>query len=195
MNMRDLFLSSAYVLCIHCYPFLWIVLFCLRLMSCVSIVTRFSELSFFVFALCLVYPMLPVSLNWPFLFSSYVLCIHCFPFLWIVLFCLRLMSCVSNVTRFSELSFFVFVLCLVYPLLPVSLNCPFLSSSYVLCIHCFPFLWIVLFCLRLMSCVSIVTRFSELSFFVFVLCLVYPLLPVSLNCPCLIAPNVYLHLN
>jgi hypothetical protein len=162
------------------YPFLWIVLFCFRLMSCVSIVSRFSELSFFVFVLCLVYPMLPVSLICPFclrimscvsivtrfselsfLSSSYVLCIQCYPFLWIDLFCLRLMSCVSIVARFSELSFFVFVLCLVYPLLPVSLNCPFLFSSYVLCIHCFPFLWIVLFCLRLMSCVSFVFRFLK----------------------------------
>ena len=84
MNMRDLFLSSAYVLCIHCYPFLWIVLSCLRLMSCVSNVTRFSELTFFVFALCLVYPLFPVSLNCPFLSSSYVLCIQCYQYFWIV---------------------------------------------------------------------------------------------------------------
>jgi hypothetical protein len=38
---------------------------------------------------------------------------------WIV--CLRLMSCVPNVASFSGL--FVFTLCLVYPMLPVSLDC------------------------------------------------------------------------
>jgi hypothetical protein len=70
------------------------------------------------------------------------------------------------------LCLFVFVLCLVYPMLPVSLNClrpvscvpnaasvSRLSSSCVLCTQCWQCLWIV-----------------------FVLCLVYPMLPVSLDC-------------
>jgi hypothetical protein len=92
--------------------------------------------------------MLPVSLDC--LSSSYVLCTHCCQFLWIV--CLRLMSCVPNVASFSGL--FVFVLCLVYPMLPVSLDC--LSSSYVLCTQGCQFLWIG--CLRLMSCVPNVDR-------------------------------------
>jgi hypothetical protein len=130
-------------------------------------VASFSGL--FVFALCLVYPMLPVSLDC--LSSPYVLCTQCCRFLWIV--CLRLMSCVPNVTNFSGL--LVFVLCLVYPMLPVSLDC--LSSPYVLCTKCCQFLWIV--CLRLMSCVPNVASFSGL--FVFALCLVYPMLPVSLD--------------
>jgi hypothetical protein len=83
------------------------------------------------------------------------------------------MSCVPNVASFSGL--FVFVLCLVYPMLPVSLDC--LSSSYVLCTQGCQFLWIV--CLRLMSCVPNVAGFSGL--FVFALCLVYPMLPFSLE--------------
>jgi hypothetical protein len=49
-----------------------------------------------VFVLCLVYPMLPVSLD-----------------------CLCPLSCVPNVTSV----WIVFVLCLVYPMLPVSLDC------------------------------------------------------------------------
>ena len=49
---------------------------------------------------------------------------------------------------------FVFVLCLVYPMLPVLY-------------HTFT------------------------SLFVFVLCLVYPMLPVSLDCPFLISPSVF----
>jgi hypothetical protein len=71
--------------------------------------------------------------------------------------CLRPVSCVPNVSSFSGLSildfplvFLVFILCLVYQMLPVSLDCPFfiapqccLSSSCVLCTKCCQFLWIV----------------------------------------------------
>ena len=58
--------------------------------------------------------------------------------------CLRPVSCVPNVTSVSGLSsscflcthcdqclWIVFVLCLVYPMWPVSLDCPFLVFSYV----------------------------------------------------------------
>ena len=159
-------LPSTCVLCTQCCQFLWIVYF--RLVSCVPNAASFSGL--FAFVLCLVYPMLPVSLDC--LPSSYVLCAQCCQFLWIV--CIRLVSCVSNVASFSGL--FAFVLCLVYPILSVSLDC--LPSSCVLCIQYCQFLWIV--CLRLVSCVSNIVSFSGL--FAFVLCLVYPILPVSLDC-------------
>jgi hypothetical protein len=82
-------------------------------MSCVPNVASFSGLV--VFTICLVYPMLQVSLD-----------------------CLHPISCVPNVANFSGL--FVFALCLVYPILPVSLDC--LSSPYVLCTQCYQFLWI-----------------------------------------------------
>ena len=108
----------------------------------------------FVFVLCIVCPMLPVSLDCPFLIApsvfsnvylSCVLCVQCCQCLWIV-----------------------FVLCLVCLMLPVSLDCPFLIApsvfsnvylSCVLCIQCCQCLWII-----------------------FVLCLVCPMLPVSLYC-------------
>ena len=93
----------------------------------------------FVFVLCLVCPMLSVSLN-----------------------CLHPLSCVPNVVSVSEFSsscvlcaqccqclWIVFVLCLVCPMLSVSLNClrpvscvpnvvsvSELSSSCVLCAQC-----------------------------------------------------------
>ena len=69
-----------------------------------------------VFILCLVYPMLSVSLD-----------------------CLHPVSCLPNVVSVSGLSsscvlftqccqcvWIVFILCLVYPVLSVSLDCPFL---------------------------------------------------------------------
>ena len=59
-------------------------------------------------------------------------------------------------------------LCLVYPMLSESLDCPF-----VLCTLCWQFLWIVP-----SSCVPYVVRVSGLS-----LRLVYPMLAVSLDCP------------
>ena len=93
------------------------------------------------------------------------------------------------------------------------LCCMFALFFFVLCILCCQFLWIVF--LRLvypmlpvsldcfsLSCVSYVASFSGLFFFVLcILCcqflwivflrLVYPMLPVSLDCPFLIAPSVF----
>ena len=161
----------------------------------------------FLFALCLVYLILPVSLDCPFSFplryslaficpvtcvpyvasfpglsffialsvfsSTYlscVLCTLCYQFLWIVLF-----YCPFGIIQH------LFVLCLVYPMLPVSLDCPFsLPFRYSLAIIC-P-----------VSSVPYDTSFSGLAFFIapsvfyhiyFVLCLVYPMWPVSLDCP------------
>ena len=152
-----------FVLCTLCCQFLWIVPFWLPLR--------------------LVYPMLPVSLDCPFFITP--------------------SSCVPYVTSLSGMSVsdYLFVLCtlccqflsifsfilplrLVYPMLPVSLDCQFwlplrlvasfseLSVSdypFVLCILCCQFPWIVRSWLPLR--------------------LVYPLLPVSLDCPFLITPS------
>jgi hypothetical protein len=123
--------------------------------------------------------MLPVSLDCIFLivplvfsdvYFSCVLCTLCCQFLWIVYLWLPLwdsltficlVSCVPYFASFSGLficdcTFSIlwrlFVLCLVYPMLPVSLDCPFviaplvLSDVYlscVLCTLCYQFLWIV----------------------------------------------------
>jgi hypothetical protein len=124
-------------------------------MSCVPNVASFSGL--LVFALFLVYPMLPVSLDC--LSSPYVLCTQIGNIGYT-----RHKTKTNNpeiratlgtqdirwrqtIQRNWHSGLFVFVLCLVYPMLPVSLDC--LSSSYVLCTQCCQLLWIV--CLRLMS--------------------------------------------
>ena len=159
-------MSSSCVLCVQCCRCLWIV--CLRPVSYVSTVADVSGL--FIFVLCLVCPMLPMSLDC--FSSSCVLSVQCCRCLWIV--CLRPVSCVSNAADVSGL--FVFVLYLVCPMLPISLDC--LSSSCVLCVQCFSCLWII--CLRPVSCVSNVADVSGL--FVFVLCLVCPMLSMSLDC-------------
>ena len=114
--------------------------------------------------------MLPVSLDC--LFSYCVLCDQCSPCLWIV--CFRTVSCVTNVPRVSGL--FVLVLCLMWPMFPVSLDCLF--SYCVLCDQCSPCVWIV--CFRTVSYVTNVPRVSRL--FVYVLCLVWPMFPVCLDC-------------
>jgi hypothetical protein len=137
----------------------------------------------------------------------FVYCTLCCQFLWIVHFWLPLrysltyiclVSCVSYVSSFSRLfiSYFafgilwcLFVLYLVYPMLPVSLECPFwLSLLYSLTFIC------------LVSSVPYVASFSGLSIFdcpfgilwrLFVLYLVYPMLPVPLDCPFMIVPSVF----
>ena len=94
---------------------------------------------------------------------------------------------------FSAYPLRAFVLCLVCPMLPVSLNCSFLiapsvylfclSSSWVLCAQCYQFL-------------SIVHSWLPLQFsLTFVLCLVCSMLSVSLDCPFLVAPSVFSNLR
>jgi hypothetical protein len=106
----------------------------------VTLVTQDTEQRLqrhWVFVLCLVWLMLPVSLESLFC----VLCDQCYQCLW----SLCPVSCVTNVTSFSEL-----------------------SLSCVLCDQCYQFLWIFI-----------------------VLCLVWPMLPVSLNCLCPVSCVTY----
>jgi hypothetical protein len=159
-------MSSSCVLCVQCCRCLWIV--CLRPVFCVSNVANVSGL--FVFVLCLVCTMLPMFLDC--LSSSCVLCVQYGRCLWVA--SLRPVSCVSNTVDVSVL--FVFVLFLVCPILPISLDC--LSSSCVFCVQYCRCLWIV--CLRPVSCVS--NAADVLGLLVFVLCLVFPMLPKSLDC-------------
>ena len=195
-------LYYPFVLCTLCCQFLWIVSFWLPL--------------------CLVYPMMLVFSRFLALYYPFVLCTLCCQFLWIVRLWLPLRlvypmlpvslhcpffitpsSCVPYVTSLSGLSVsdYPFVLCtlccqflsivsfvlplrLVYPMLPVSLDCQFwlplrlvasfseLSVSdypFVLCTQCCQFLWIVSFWLPLR--------------------LVDPMLPVSLDCQFCITPS------
>ena len=134
---------------------------CICPVSCAPYVASFSGLSIFdcpfgilqhLFVLCLVYPMLPVSLDYTFLlplrYSLTLICpVSCVPYVasfWIVLF-----YCPFGILKH------VFVLCLVYPMLPVSLGCTFLLPlRYSLTFIC-P-----------VSCVPYVASFSGLSFFI-----------------------------
>ena len=142
--------------------------------------------------MCHVYPMVPVSL--------YCLCSVC----------LRHVSCVPNGSSFSRLSLFClssscvlctqwcqfllivfvlffFVLCLVYPISVEwwytrwnNHNCR-RNRSYLFAYDAFCFVF-----LRHVSCVPNGASFSRmcLFFFVVVMCLVYPMVPVSLDCIC-----------
>ena len=239
------------VLCSQCYQCLQIVhsllsfpLSFICLVSCLPNVASASRLSilygFFLYRLfvsCLVCPMLPVPLYCAFsiafssiVYLSRVLCSQCYQCLQIVhsllpfhLSFICLVSCVPNVASASRLSilygFFLyrlFVSCLVFPMLPVPLECPFsiASSSIVylsrvLCSQCYQCLQIVhsllpfhLSFICLVSCVPNVASASRLSIFynfflyrLFVSCLVCPMLPVPLDCPFSIAFSSIVYLS
>jgi hypothetical protein len=74
--------------------------------------------------------------------SSCVLCAQCCQYLWIAhswFVCLRPVFCVPNVASISGLSIldlFVFILCFVCSMLPVSLDCPFLICLFSSCVLC-----------------------------------------------------------
>jgi hypothetical protein len=78
---------------------------------------------------------------------------------------------------------FVLVLCLVYPMLPVSLDCLFLIALLV------PrtFIYVVFF---VHSCVQHILR-CIFVLFVFIFCLMYTMWPVSQEFPFLIVPSVF----
>jgi hypothetical protein len=117
----------------------------------------------------------------------FVLCTLCCQFLWIVHVWLSLR--------------------LVYPMLPVSLDCPCLIAPsswvpyvasfsglsvfdcpFVLCTLCCQFLWIVHFDCPFVLC-TLCCQFLWIVHFWLPLSLVYPMLSVSLDCPLLIAPS------
>ena len=130
------------VLCILCCQFLWIVL----------LHYPFGILQH-VFVLCLVYLMLPVSLD----------CLFTLPLRY-SLTCICPVSCVSYVASFSGFSFYI--------------TPSVFSNIYFSCVFCAlfcQFLWIVFFSLHLrysltcicpVSCVLYVASFSGLSFFI-----------------------------
>ena len=98
--------------------------------------------------------MLPVSLDCPFLIA-----------LWLSLTCICSVSCVPNVASVSGLSI---------------LDCPLvISNVYLFCV----------LCTQCCQCLWIVHSWLPFGYLkrVFVLCLVYPMLPVSLDCPFLVA--------
>ena len=143
-----LVIASVFVLCTLCCQFLCIV-FCLFVFVLCTLCCQFLWIVRLVDATCLrlVYPMSCFSVIVQVLPVSLVLCTLCCQFLWIVFVCL----------------------CLVYPMLPVSLDCPFCLSSSS-------------------SCVTYVVSFSVCPMFLVSLAclrLVYPMLPVSLDCFCL----------
>ena len=106
---------------------------CICPVSCVPYVASFSGLSFFITP--------SVFSN---IYLSCVLCTLCCQFLWIVHF-----YCPFGILQH------LFVLCLVYPMLPVSLDCPFLLP-----------LRYSLTCICPVSCAPYVTSFSGLYFFI-----------------------------
>ena len=124
----------------------------------------------FVVVLCLVCPVLTVSLDC--LFPSCILCAQCWQCIWIV--CFHPVSCVSSVDSVSGL--FVSIMYLVCPVFTVSLDCLF--PSCILCAQCWQCLWII--CFHPVSCVSSVDSVSGL--FVSILYLVFPVFTVSLDC-------------
>ena len=199
----------------------------------------------FVFVLCLVHCTSPsdfaniyflvchcILSNKHIYVSTYLCCqilwiVHLWLPLWYSLTFICPVSCVPYVVRFSGLSICdspfgilwrLFVLCLIYPMLSDSLDCPFMiaplvfSEVYLSCVLCTlwcQILWIVYFWLSLWysltficpgSCVPYVVRFSGLFIFdrpsgilwrLFVLCLLYPMVSDSLDCIFLISPLVF----
>jgi hypothetical protein len=121
----------------HCLSFSWVTVFNY---------TFSFFLFFFVFStfLCLDHCIVcPSSINglWLHIASNFIY--SCISFFCLIFFCLRPVSCVPNVVSASWLSIldylirfslmfclFVLVLCLVCPMLPLSLDCPFLIATF-----------------------------------------------------------------
>jgi hypothetical protein len=130
----------------------------------------------FVFRLKLVYPVLPVSLDCLFIFRLKLV----YPMLPVSLDCLCFvfrLACVPYVASFSGL-FFALSLC--------SLCCQFLWILFLVFrlkpVLCCQFLWIVFVLFFALSLCTLCCQFLWIVCFVFRLKLVYPMLPISLDC-------------
>jgi hypothetical protein len=97
---------------------------------------------------------------------------------------------VPNVASVSGLSILGYPLCCVYPMLPVSLCCPFLVTPCVACTQCCQCLWVVHSWLPPVWRVPNVASVSGLCILGYPLCGVCPMLPVSLGCSFLVTPCV-----
>ena len=158
-----LFCFSSF-LCTLCCQFLWIV--------------------FVLFFFVLVYPMLPASLDC----FCFVFLRSCVPYVasfsGLFLFCFSSFLC----TLCCQLLWIVFVLfffVLVYPMLPVSLDC----FCFVFLRSCVPYVasfsGLFLFCFSSFLC-TLCCQLLRIVFVLFFFVLVYPMLPVSLDCFCFV---------
>jgi hypothetical protein len=133
--------------------------------------------------------MLCVSMDCPFLIAPSVFSAQCCLCLWIVHSWVPLLCLVPNVVCVPGFSILDCPFCFWCSMLPMSLDCPFLiapsvsSAQFCLClwiVHS----WLPLLCLVTdVVCLRIVYSWFPFS----VWC---PLLPMSLDCPFLIAPSV-----
>jgi hypothetical protein len=166
-------LSSSRILLPQCWQCLSIVF--LHPVSCFPNVDSVSRL--FVFILYLVCPMLTVSLDC--LSSSCILCAQCWQCLSILLCSLTFINCLSTTLSCST--------CLDYM---SSVKCVLLEAELlILSEHVgSPSVFGGIRVAHLLSFCVVLCLFVLL---VFVLCLLCPVLPVSVDCPFLIAPSVF----
>ena len=181
----------SYVLCTQCCQCLWIVRS--------GLPPRFS-LTFIHYlecVLCLVYPVLSVSLDCPFWIAASVFYdVYLLPRVCRVS-CVPSVASVSGLPPRFSMTFIYYlecVLCLGYPVLPVSLDCPFwIAASVFSNVYSLPRVCPMSCVPSVVSVSGLPPRFS-LTFIHYlecVLCLVYPVLSVSLDCPFWIAASVF----
>jgi hypothetical protein len=167
------------IVCLHpvsCFPNVeCLSIVCFHPVSCFPNVDIVSRL--FVFILYLVCPMLTVSLDC--LSSSCILCAQCWQCLSILLCSLTFINCLSTTQWCST--------CLDYM---SSMKCVLLEAELLILREyvCLPSAFGGIRVAHLLSFCVVLCRFV---LFVFVLCLMCPVLPVSLDCPFLIAPSVF----
>ena len=133
--------------------------------------------------------MFPSSLDCPFLIVPSVFS----NFYFHPVYCMPNVSCVFGLSildcSFGFLSR-LYASCVLFPMLPVSLDCPFLivpsvfSNFYFHPVYCMPNVSCV-FGLSILDC-----SFGFLSR-LYASCVLFPMLPVSLDCPFLIVPSVF----
>jgi len=147
-------------LCTLCYQFLWIAFVLLLIVLC-TLCYQFLWIVHCFASHCFVYPMLPVSLDFP-LFCLSSFCVpYVTSFSGLPLFCLSSL-CVPYATSFSGMHIVLLVI--------------------VLCNLCYQFLWIV----HSFACQRHVDTMLPVSLDCFCfacLRLLNPMLPVTMDCP------------
>ena len=190
----------------------------------VACITRLSILGLPLWfsLLCVLYSMLPVSPDCPFWVCpfDFLCCVSCTQcclyhqivhsgFAPLIFSVVCLVSNVACITRLSILGLPLWfsLLCVLYSMLPVSPDCPFLVCpfDFLCCVSCTQcclyhqivhsgFAPLIFSVVCLVLNVACITRLSilGLSLWLSLLCVLYPMLPVSPDCPFWVFPFSFL---
>jgi hypothetical protein len=148
-----------------------------------------------LWSLCILCPVLPMSMNCPVLF---VIALYLVPSVANVyglssLVCNRFVSCAQYCQCLWIVQSCLWSFCILYPMLPMSMDCPvlFVIALYLVLSIANVYELCSLVCDRSVSCAQCCQCLWIVQSCLWSFCILCPMLPISLDCPVLIALLIF----